>query len=203
MGKFRVSDDSITGLNPQVVTRLEEFDYDSMFLTVNLGSVFVIIFLVTVGLFSILLGNFMNSFLPACFKNINKKLEKHLIWNFCIRLILETAIETIISTILNLKFGRFSTQLPFGDFVNRMYAYFFAAIYLTSPVTIPAFYCYNYKYLSEESFVAKWGSLYEGLRIDSRAPLAYAVIFLLKRIFFALIMLFTPEYPTFQIFFMM
>ena len=154
-------------------------------------------FLTTVGLFLLVLGNFMYSILPACLKKPHARLSKILLWNFCIRLLLEAAIETIISTILNLKFGgHFSSKLAWGAFVNHMYAYFFAVVYLSSPLTILAFYGYNFSSLSDPDFSSTWGSLYEGLTTNLGTPLAYPILFLLKRLGFAVLVIFAPDYPT-------
>ena len=49
------------------------------------------------------------------------------------------------------------------------------------PPWIIYFYCKNFDKWGDSEFEHKYGATYEGLRTDSRAILAYPIIFMLRR----------------------
>ena len=64
-----------------------------------------------------------------------------------------------------------------------------AAAIAILPIWITYFYCKNFEKLDDAEFEEKYGATYEGLRTDSRAILAYPVIFMMRR--FALVFVIT------------
>ena len=181
---FPLGADSIEGLHfDKLESRLDELSYGSMHLSANMGSVFLAFWLTTIALLFIVLGTFMQSFLPPLLKKALTWLKKVLIWNFCIRLIMEASIESIICTNLNLRFGSFYC-VPWGAFVNHMYAYFFGFVFTAFPLFVVVQYCRNFGKLDDEKFKKVWGDLYEGLDTKRRVTLLFPVIFIAKRILF-------------------
>ena len=64
-----------------------------------------------------------------------------------------------------------------------------AAAIAILPIWIIYFYCKNFDKLGDAEFEHKYGASYEGMRTDSRAILAYPIIFMIRR--FALVLVIT------------
>lgn len=160
-----------------------------------MGSVFVIFTFTLLGLIMIIIlyPLTINSFF---IRKQHHKLKDFLMWNFCIRLVLEAGIEIIISSLLNIRFADFY-GVPWGAKLNKILAIFFAVLFLVSPVLISFFYCWNFHRLQEDKFANKWGSIYTGLDVSRRASLVYPIIFVIKRILFDLVVLTMSHLPTF------
>jgi hypothetical protein len=196
---FPLGADSIEGLKfPELEERLDELSYGSMHLSENMGSVFLAFFVTTIGIFLIVLGSFMQSFLPAALKKAWNWLKKVLLWNFCIRLIMEASIESIICTNLSLNFGSYFC-VPWGAKVNHAYAHFFLIVFALFPFFVIFHYCRNFKKLEDPAFKGLWGDLYQGLDTKRRSTLYYPVIFIAKRIAFTYIVFGLSHYPVAQI----
>ena len=131
-------------------------------------------------------------------KKVVNWLKKVLLWNFCIRIFMEAAIEISICTVLNLRFGTFR-NVPWGAFVNHLYAYFFAGAFILFPFFVVIHYCYNFGKLEDEEFKKVWGDLYEGLDAKRRVTLLYPIIFVGKRLIFNFLVFNLNSRPHFQL----
>jgi len=177
--------------NKSLVKILDELSYGSRYMSVNMGSIFVIFMVTILGLIIVLVGHFI-------FPRWITKLKKILIWNFCIRLVLETAIEIIFCTILNLRFSQWNTS-HWSEQLNYCFAIFFAGLYLTSPITISLFFCVNFKHLTNEKFMKTYGSLYDGLDAERGITLLFPILFIVRRAAFCWTALYLYKYPVLQL----
>ena len=196
---FPLGTESIYELNDEnLADRLIVLEYGSIYLSKNMGSVFVIFTITLVGLLMIIVLYPLTINNHVIRKHHNK-LKSFLMWNFCIRLVLEAGIEIIISSILNLQIGCFY-GVPWGAKLNKICAIFFATLFVLSPFLISLFYCCNFHRLRDAEFIKKWGSTYEGLDVSRRISLVYPIIFVVKRMTFCFVVLFLTKWPTFQLF---
>ena len=119
-------------------------------------------------------------------------LKKNLLWNFILRMFLESAIVNTYCFMLTLQYGEW---IQFGGIVNMSSAWILASISFLLPFFILIFYFKNYDRMNSEDeevaeeFDEKWGAPMEGLNKDNKWSLAYPVMFLTRRILFVLIVL--------------
>lgn len=66
--------------------------------------------------------------------------------------------------------------------VNNVAQIVFAIAIMVFPIFVLTFYCRNFARWSDESFEEKYGAIFEGLKTNSRASLAYPIVFVLRRI---------------------
>jgi len=71
---------------------------------------------------------------------------------------------------------------------------FLLVVFVFLPSFITIFYCIRFKKLSDESFEAKWGSPYEGLRTNDRSILFFPVFFLARRYAFTVMAFWMEDY---------
>ena len=75
------------------------------------------------------------------------------------------------------------------EYVNNITLFVMLAAIIVLPPWIIYFYCKNFAKLQDEEFEKKYGATFEGLRTESKAVLAYPIIFILRR--FALVLIIT------------
>jgi hypothetical protein len=71
----------------------------------------------------------------------------------------------------------------------------FAAAIVAMPFFILIFYCKNFHKLHKKEFKLKYGSVYEGLKVDNRSAIVYSAYFLIRRCVFTFVSLFLYRYP--------
>lgn len=101
-------------------------------------------------------------------------------WNFVIRLLIEGYLELIFSVYFNLKYSNCDFKF-FGSWVNYFSAVIFAGILVIAPFFIAVFYYRNFHRFEDEEFTEKYGSVYEGLKINSRTVILFSIYFLIRR----------------------
>lgn len=101
-------------------------------------------------------------------------------WNWCIRLVLEAALELSFSVFLNLQYGKFDDN--WAEQMNMYFSIFFAVCLVFGPAMILIFYCKNFDRLDDEEFEDKWGAPYEGLDKMERLSLLYPCLFITRRV---------------------
>jgi uncharacterized membrane protein YhdT len=106
-------------------------------------------------------------------------------------------MELAFCCCLNLYYGGYEGTWAMK--LNYCVSWFFAVALGTCPITIPAFYLYNFHKLADEEFEEKWGAPYEGLRKDSRWSLFYPITFVVRRLAFAYLCVFMPGSLTIQL----
>jgi hypothetical protein len=180
-------DDSIFDRPDQqnIKANFAQLGYSSKYMSNNLGSIFVIILVVNLLL---LLIYMLDSCKCPFAQKVNNMLKQKLLWNFVIRLVIESYLSLGFSVYFNLRFshGRFSYL---GSWVNYFYAVSFAAVLIGAPLFVICFYCYNFKRLKDEHFESKFGAAYQGLETKHRHVIAYTTIFMIRRAFFCIISL--------------
>ena len=170
----------------------------SVLVTVNLGSMFLIIFYTVLGL---LLSYLMLPFVK-CFGFLKKqkdKLDTKFKWNWTIRVILEGAMDLSFACFLTYRFIR-----P-GDFLsnfNLAFAYVLGVATIVFPGFLLIFYCRNFKRMrdpDDEEFHETYGAPYEGLKIDQRSSIFYPFWLIVRRILFMIVVFFENQYVTLQL----
>jgi len=107
---------------------------------------------------------------------------------------MEGVLEMSFSIYFNLKYGSCNFKI-LGSWVNYFYAMIFAAAIVAMPFFILIFYCKNFHKLHKKEFKLKYGSVYEGLKVDNRSAIVYSAYFLIRRCVFTFVSLFLYRYP--------
>ena len=113
-----------------------------------------------IGLFLILLGYAFRK-IHRVFEKGHDRLMKFLLWNWIIRLVLESALEIAFASTLNIKFGNFSD--PWGSEINLYMAFLFGGCVLLLPIFICLFYVRNFDKMKDRQFEERFGAPFEGL----------------------------------------
>jgi hypothetical protein len=152
----------------------------------NLGSIFVIVLVTSFLLLVILM---LEPFKHPLAQKVSTKLKNKLLWNFVIRLVIESYLSLGFSVYFNLRFA--SCKFSYlGSWVNYFYAVGFAAVIIAAPLFVVFFYSRNFSRFKDEQFNSKFGSVYEGLKTKDRYVIAYTFIFMIRRALFSLISVF-------------
>ena len=117
-------------------------------------------------------------------------LKKKLLWNFILRMILESSIIMNFCFALTLLYGKWER---IGGIINMLSAWTLGLITLILPFFILIFYLIKYDTMNSEDedianeFDEKWGAPLEGLNKSQKSSVAQPVMFLLRRTFFVII----------------
>ena len=177
--------------------RMDLLGYGSSFLTTNLGSMFFLLLLTAIGFFLVLLLWPMKT-IPSI-RAVRSKLEQKLKWNFTIRLFLEGFMEITFSSYITLMFVQ---RGSFGGGFNFWVAIFLFSIVALLPFFVIVFYLINFKRMSDQSdtdFDDKFGSVYEGLRGDSKMSLFHPFWLCARRILLVALVFFLPYHSAIQL----
>jgi len=173
--------------------------YDSVNMSDNLGSLYIIVlFTIILLLLSALMTMFKFEAIVCC-KRSNKYLKKKLHWNFVIRLVIEGSFDFTFAIFFNLRYAYFSVRY-WGSFINYIITCVLSLVLIALPIFILVFYTKNFSKLKEPEFEAKYGSVYEGLKLKSRSSLVYNCYFVIRRCFFMLTSLILYGHVLLQLF---
>jgi len=121
-----------------------------------------------------------------------KKIEKGIYWNNTIRVLLESYIVMVVCCSIQSTNYEFSSG-SWGKIVYSCVAIFYSAVCLILPF-FQAIFCYkNFDKLDDEKFERKWGVLWEGMRIDDKGFIAYNFVFLIRRLWLGLSVVFSRD----------
>jgi hypothetical protein len=118
---------------------------------------------------------------------------KFFCWNWCIRLIIEAAMELSFCVFLNLTYTTWDGSTVAMK-INYVISCFYGVCLVLIVPFIIIFYSYNFKKLKDEEFEEKWGAPYEGLRVESKWALLFPVSFVVRRGVFAYFSIFMPNF---------
>jgi hypothetical protein len=149
----------------------------------NLGSRFVIVLVTSFLLLVILI---LELFKHPFAQKVSTKLKDKLLWNFVIRLVIESYLSLGFSVYFNLRFTS-CNFLYLGSWVNYFYAVGFAAVIIAAPLFVVFFYSRKFSRFEDEDFKRQFGSVYEGLKTKDRYVIAYTAIFMIRRALFSFI----------------
>ena len=115
-----------------------------------------------------------------------KKLYSALIWNSLIRLFMETYLELLLTSSLNMKFGRVEPELDSTHYAMVLSKVIFTVLMFFPPVICMLWWRRRENWNSED-FKAKYGSLLQGVALDSKSlgmksMLAVPIFFFIRRL---------------------
>lgn len=113
-----------------------------------------------------------------------------------IRILLESQIELTLSSTMNLYTLTFETR---GDKFSYFLTMMIAALMYSAPLMIFVFLYRRQQRVNRRIFKARFGSLYEGLRVDCLMSILSNFFFTLRRLFLIIITVFFTEHPAFQV----
>ena len=116
-----------------------------------------------------------------------KKLHAALIWNSLIRLMMETYLELLLTSVLNLKFGRVEAEKNSTYYAMVLSVIVFMVLTIVPPVLCTLWWKRRENWSSED-FKARYGSLLQGVALDrqsldAKSMLAVPLIFFVRRFF--------------------
>ena len=178
-------------------------DYESYYMIFNMGTL-VIIFLITITLPLLII-----ILLRPC-KNRSSKIGQQyrsvsdaMRGNILIRFYLEAALDIEMCIFLQFYYsdyngGLFATSETF-DILNGLLTILFGPLVLILIVALVYFYSKNYERWSDTNFKDRFGTVFEGLRTDTKLVLFYTVIFLGRRAAFCVVAIFFKDYLFVQV----
>jgi len=177
-------DHDFTDDNSQLVENLDSLDFGSRLASANLGSVFIALLIspIIYGL-TFLLGFIKKTTNNPSVHELHAWLEAKFMWNWLIRLTLETSLELTMSAVMALCVSfeeRESSWIETADFIFSCFIIFWIFSYI---VFVVYFYPQNSDILKYQVFKDVYGSTYEGLR-PKVTSLGYPIIFIVRRALF-------------------
>ena len=134
---------------------------------------------------------------------IRKHLGKYLFWGTLIRLFSECYFEMVMLALLNFKIAVWDSPFPSVKASNAI-----ACILLLTAITVPlfllCFYLRRKDNWSDERFQETHGTLFEGLKIESKVVskkmiVLYIMSFFLRRVAFVMTVIFMQDYIWFAL----
>lgn len=118
--------------------------------------------------------------------------------NIFIRFYLEAALDIIMCILLQFYYsdhngGLFASSGTF-DILNSLLTVIFGPLIVILIVTLAYFYFKNFSRWSDTDFINKFGTIFQGLRTDTKLVLFYTVIFLGRRAAFCVVAIFFQDY---------
>ena len=129
-------------------------------------------------------------------RNCAEFVKRKLVWNYFIRITLETALEVLIASMIR------SYSLNFSDWAESLSTVFAVSSTVILVLAIGAIPCFLYKrrdILRRKKFQEKYGSLVLDLKTKQMAPLFYQSFFLARRVLLASLIVYADKYPNAQI----
>ena len=128
---------------------LELLGFESIYVSRNMGSIFIWVILATCSIISIFLIEPFTKGVP-CVGRISAKLRKKFLWNSVLRTIMQTSLEFTYASIFTLKYT--SVEYNFGILLNIAYAIAFLILTFTFPF-IFLLYQMHFEKISDKKFV--------------------------------------------------
>jgi len=177
--------------------------YESYYIIINLGGLAVIfVMTITIPLLIILFLSPLKSRSKYA-QNKIKTMTNAMHGNMMIRYVIEAGLDISISVSLQLYYadlngGLFGSSSAF-DVTNSLMTVIFGPVVLIGIVVLGFFYVKTFNRWSDEDYDNKYGAVFEGLRKDTKAALFYPLIFMVRRIAFSIVAIFTLEHLFLQI----
>ena len=187
-----------------VTPQLDLAGYDTIYFSLNLGTLF---FIIVVYLIAVTIGGLLYIALQysKALQKIKLKLSEINLTNISIRFIIEGYFEFMLSLAINIKFFEFSQ----GEFavtgvqISNVGAIAFVFICFGLPLFIIGFYTYRIEMWTNESFQKKFGSTIEGLDtkphpikkgFNKTWILGFPTILVMRRFLFILAVVWQPSF---------
>jgi hypothetical protein len=112
-----------------------------------------------------------------------ERLKRGLMWNFLVRLLMETALELSFCCFLNAPyFYRVTKVGGFFEGIDYFMTAIIGVLIAIMPFWVAIFYNINFEKMGDLKFESKFGAIYEGLQTDNRWCIANSVLFMVRRI---------------------
>ena len=167
---------------------MDELGFSSSYLTANLGTMFLLIFITTAGLAMSFLLIPLAYFITKI-NNIKNWLDEKFKWNWTIRLLLEGLLEVSFCSVLTISYVN---KDSFGGYFNLIFAYILFVSMVLLPIFIAVFYQYKFNRMREPEdteFHDKYGAPYEGLCTDKRWSIFFPFMVCMRRISYMIVVL--------------
>ena len=167
---------------------MDELGFSSSYLTANLGTMFLLIFVTTVGL----VMSYLLLPLGYFIKKVNKMknwLDEKFKWNWTIRLLLEGLLEISFCSVLTISYVN---RDSFGGYFNLVFGYILFVSMIFLPIFMQVFYQWKFdrmKNPEDTEFHDKYGAPYEGLQADKRWTLFFPFMVCMRRISYMIVVL--------------
>lgn len=135
-------------------------------------------------------------FKVECIKAFLSKIWRFFFWNFVIRTILETYLEMSLNNMI--KLYALNTETWF-ETLGSGFSIAILGVMAVFPIFAPIFLKKKRDVLKEPEFISKYGALMQDLRTNSRPIHYYQTFFMLRRLIFAMMIVFASRYPWAQI----
>ena len=167
-----------------------ESGYESAFLISNASSVVWIFILHFTGIVFVFGPIYLIHQISGKLANTNNKLSKYFFWNGLLRLFLESCFEMALSAILNIHQVDWATRFPSATYSNALTVISLILLGLI-PLILTVLYFKNFSFRTDTtSLMSRFTTFIVGtkykLKNASKSILAYPVLFVARRIIFAM-----------------
>ena len=132
----------------------------------------------------------------ASIKQFFQKLWRSLFWNFFIRMLLESYLELAMNNWIRILVRDNST---WWESASTYFAFTLLSFMTLAGLLTPLFIHCKKSQLKTESFISKYGALTDQLRVEMPSTKYYQMFFMLRRLTFAMIVIFMPKTPWAQV----
>lgn len=162
---------------------LGNLGYESHYMAVTMGSIYIFMLVTVVGFILMPFTTLLRRLHPRIAK-FDHQLKAFFLWNWCIRLILEAALELSFTCMLNWYFlGNIANPKTTFEMIDYSITIIVTISLIALPFFIAIFYNVYWAKVEEgdEEFEEKFGAVYDGLKTDSRWILFHSINFMLRR----------------------
>ena len=165
---------------------LATIDIESVHLSANTGSLLVYMLVTTLILLLIPILSVMRPIFPKIILKAYNHVKESVMWNWTLRLMLESSLDLSFTVLVNLEYGDFIDQ-PFGAKANFAMSVFLFGFYLVFPFFLVFFYLHRFKDFHNKEFVDTYGTTLEGLHNLDKSVILYPISFVLRRLIFGIL----------------
>jgi len=165
---------------------------------INMGSLIVVFFLtLTIPIIIVLVLAPMKTRMNCARQRLSSTTNS-MRGNLIIRYVLEAALDLSVSITLqfyysDLNGGLFGSNEAFFV-LNSILTILLGPAVIIAAISSGVFYIKTFDRWNDEDYNEKYGAIFDGLRKDTKAALLYPLIFVLRRILFSIVAIYTVDY---------
>jgi hypothetical protein len=179
-----------------IFDQMRDLGYETHSSVLNLGTLFVLLIFYALQL---IYCGVLALFVKLTKRGVDhySKLKKQLFFNGFFGIIIEAYMEFLVSAALN--FTAPPSQNT-GEVISKYVSWLcFAITLVICPFTFHFILKQPISTLKMHSFEAKWGALYEGLKLQNKWQASYYIVFCARRVLFVFVAFFLSTTPTIQL----
>lgn len=180
---------------------MSDIGYEADLTVENLQTLYLLILLYLIMLLIFGVTFALKVYKPEKYTKAFLKLQGKLFWNFLFRFTLESYLEMAICCLINTRFGPWNREASLHEQVSLGYAFILLILLVAFPMYIAYFSIKTPldRLYNDKSLKGRKGSIYEGLKLKNKIGLPYNIVFCVRRMVFAVILIYLSDYVWLQL----